>query len=126
MRVLGVDPGTLRMGYGVLDGDAANVRCLEWGCLAADRGEPLHLRLHRLYLGLEEVVKRWRPAQLAVEEPFVSPTRGAKSGIVVGQATGSFDHREKSRFERPCSTSLTIHHDSGETRAYQGHRVSLE
>ncbi len=86
MRVLGVDPGTVRMGYGILDGDADTPRCLEWGCLMAAKAESVHLRLYTLYRGLAEVVERWRPDHLAVEEPFVAPARGAKSGIVVGQA----------------------------------------
>jgi crossover junction endodeoxyribonuclease RuvC len=86
MRVLGLDPGTVRMGYGILDGDVAKLDCLEWGCLTATAGEPIHQRLRRLYQGLEQVVERWRPDHLAVEEPFVAPTRGAKSGVAVGQA----------------------------------------
>ena len=86
MRVLGVDPGTLRLGYGVVEEEADAPRCLEWGCLVAQKAEPVHRRLHQLYRGLEEVVERWRPDHLAVEEPFVAPTRGAKSGVVVGQA----------------------------------------
>ena len=83
---MGVDPGTWRMGFGVVEEEEDALRCLEWGCLVAEKGELLHQRLHRLYRGLEAVVERWRPDHLAVEEPFVAPTRGAKSAIAVGQA----------------------------------------
>ena len=87
MRVLGVDPGTWRCGFGVLEeGEEAAIRCLEWGCLSAEQGPPIHQRLYALSQGLERVVERWRPEHLAVEEPFVAPTRGAKSAVLVGQA----------------------------------------
>ena len=86
MRILGVDPGTHRMGFGVLDAGPDALRCLEWGCLEAKRDQPLHDRLHHLHLELREVVERWRPDHLAVEEPFVNPERGAKSAIALCQA----------------------------------------
>jgi crossover junction endodeoxyribonuclease RuvC len=81
-----VDPGTLRLGFGVLDDNSGSPRCLEWGCLTAERGWPVHQRLHRLHQELRAVVERWAPEQLAVEEPFVNVERGAKSAVAVGQA----------------------------------------
>ncbi len=86
MRILGVDPGTHRLGYGVVDVDGPTVRCVASGCLEARRRDPLEIRLHALYRGLTDVVTEWRPDHLAVEEPFVAPERGAKSGVAVGQA----------------------------------------
>ena len=86
MRILGVDPGTHRLGYGVIEVDGPARRCLEAGCLEARRRDPIERRLHVLHAGLVEVARRWRPDQLAVEEPFVAPQRGAKSAVAVGQA----------------------------------------
>ena len=86
MRVLGVDPGTHHLGFGVLETDGEALRCLVWGCLEAGRQEPLQERLHRLHVGLAEVADQWDPDHLAVEEPFVAPARGAKSAVAVGQA----------------------------------------
>ena len=86
MRILGVDPGTHRLGFGVLDVDGPTVRCMAFGCLEAKRRDPIEVRLHGLYRGLTDVVAEWRPDHLAVEEPFVAPERGAKSGVAVGQA----------------------------------------
>ena len=85
-RILGVDPGTHRLGFGVLEVEAAEPRILDWGCLEARRSEPVHLRLHHLHRQLGLVVERWRPGHLAVEEPFVNSQRGAKSAMAVGQA----------------------------------------
>ena len=86
MRVLGVDPGTHRLGFGVLETGADVPHCLESGYVEARRNEPVHQRLHRLHQGLRTVVERWRPDHLAVEEPFVAFQRGAKAAVAVGQA----------------------------------------
>lgn len=75
------------MGYGLLGVDVTGPpRALAWGCLVAERGEPIEYRLHQLAKGLREVIAWWQPDHLAVEEPFVAPARGAKSAVAVGQA----------------------------------------
>jgi crossover junction endodeoxyribonuclease RuvC len=86
MRVLGVDPGTKFMGFGVLDVDGDMPRCLDWGTLEGGNSKLVHERLYRIQTALIEVVERWKPDQLAIEEPFVAPARGAKSAVAVGQA----------------------------------------
>ena len=86
MRVLGVDPGTRLMGYGVIDADGERTECVAWGALEGGPSREIHERLFRLHQGLADVVERFRPDELAIEEPFVAPERGAKSAVVVGQA----------------------------------------
>jgi crossover junction endodeoxyribonuclease RuvC len=86
LRVLGVDPGTQHLGYGVLDVDGDRTECMAWGTLEGGKSRELHQRLFQLHQTLHDVVDCWRPDQLAIEEPFVAPERGAKSGIAVGQA----------------------------------------
>ena len=86
MRVLGVDPGTRLMGYGVLDTDGERTECIAWGALEGGKSREIHQRLFRLHQGLADVVERFRPDELAIEEPFVAPERGAKSAVAVGQA----------------------------------------
>ncbi len=86
MRVLGVDPGTRFLGYGVLDVDEDNATCVAWGTLEGGKGREIHERLHEIHQSLAEVVEQWQPDHLAIEEPFVAPTRGAKSAVAVGQA----------------------------------------
>ena len=85
-RVLGIDPGTLALGYGVIDeedGDIAQVAC---GALTADSAAPMQERLHAIYKGLLGVIERYRPAEVAIEEPFVA--KNARSALAVGQAIG--------------------------------------
>ena len=86
MRVLGVDPGTRFLGYGVLEVDGPSTRCLAWGTLEGGKSREIHQRLFLLHQSLREVVDRWSPHEMAIEEPFVAPERGAKSAVAVGQA----------------------------------------
>ena len=86
MRILGVDPGTHRLGFGVLEVDGPQVVYVDSGCLLAPQKAPIEVRLYTLHLALEKIVSVWKPDHLAVEEPFVAPSRGAKSAIAVGQA----------------------------------------
>ncbi len=86
MRILGVDPGTRTMGYGLLDFDDETPSCVAWGTLEGGPSKEIGERLHALHTGLQDVVARWAPDHLAIEEPFVAPQRGAKSAIAVGQA----------------------------------------
>ena len=86
MRILGVDPGTQRLGYGILEYESDSPQCLDWGCLDVSKTKPLHDRLNSLHKGLRDIVNYWQPDHLAVEEPFVSIAKGAKSAIAIGQA----------------------------------------
>lgn len=86
MLVLGVDPGTRHLGYGLIEADGPTMRCAAWGTIEGGKNRPLHQRLHVIHQSLAEVMERWKPQHLAIEEPFVAPERGAKSAIAVGQA----------------------------------------
>ncbi len=86
MIILGIDPGTLAMGYGVLDADEGGEqpRMVQCGVLTAAASSPLSRRLHELYLGLTDVVLRFRPDEVAIEEPFVA--RNVRSALAIGRA----------------------------------------
>jgi crossover junction endodeoxyribonuclease RuvC len=86
LRVLGVDPGTRFLGYGLIEVDGPSMRCAAWGSIEGGKTRPIHERLFAIHQELADVVERWRPEHLAIEEPFVAPERGAKSAIAVGQA----------------------------------------
>lgn len=84
MRVLGVDPGTVAMGYGVVEEAADNSSALASGVLTAPSNMALPQRLHALYQQLQDIIARYRPAELAVEEPFTATN--PHSALAVGQA----------------------------------------
>ena len=85
MRVLGVDPGTINMGYGVLDDSNAGPSLVSCGVLKAPSSRPIPERLHRLYTGLRKLIDQYSPDEVAVEEPFVH--KSVRSAMLIGQAT---------------------------------------
>ena len=86
MRILGIDPGSHAMGYGLIDCAAGRVRHVDHGTLRPARGVPLAERLGRLHAGLAELVGRAAPDVVAVEQVFVSAS--PRSALVLGQARG--------------------------------------
>lgn len=85
MRILGIDPGTITMGYGVIDEEGDELRAVDFGALSAP-STPLPQRLHHLYLKLLDIIARYQPAEAAIEEPFVA--KNVASALAVGQAIG--------------------------------------
>ncbi|HEY41228.1 MAG TPA: crossover junction endodeoxyribonuclease RuvC [Dehalococcoidia bacterium] len=84
MRVLGIDPGTVVIGYGVIDSDGDRTTLVDYGALSASTRLPVGERLGELYNQLQEIVSRYGPDAVAVEQPFVA--RNAKSALAIGKA----------------------------------------
>lgn len=84
MRVLGIDPGTLNLGYGVVDEDGSGMAMVACGVLSLSAKVPVELRLSSLYKKLCEVVAKYRPDEVAIEEPFVAGN--ARSALAIGRA----------------------------------------
>src|SRR5207245_417399 len=70
-RILGIDPGTLRLGYGVIEAMAgAQLRYVECGVITAPAHLPRAVRLVEIARGLRELVAELRPDCAAMEEAF--------------------------------------------------------
>ena len=82
MRVLGIDPGTIATGYGIIDGEELKV--VDYGALLASRGVPIARRLQTLYEDLRDVIARYQPSEVAIEEPNVA--RNRRATMAVGEA----------------------------------------
>ena len=85
MRIIGIDPGLQRLGWGVIESSGSRVRHLGNGVLRSGEG-PLALRLARLFGELTEVVARFAPEGAAVESTFVN--KDAAGTLKLGQARG--------------------------------------
>ncbi len=85
MRVLGIDPGLVNMGWGVIDVVGSRLRHVANGVCKSGSGA-LSLRLVALYDQLEDVIMEYAPNAAAVEQTFVN-TNGA-STLKLGQARG--------------------------------------
>lgn len=86
MIVLGIDPGTSLMGFGVVEENGQHVRSLEYGCLRTVAGRPRAERLATLYDGVTDLIARHEPDRLAVEELFFN--RNVTTALSVGEARG--------------------------------------
>jgi crossover junction endodeoxyribonuclease RuvC len=89
MRILGIDPGLQRTGFGVVDADGPRLRYVASGTIAtaeAPRGD-LPARLKIIALGIGEVVRRYEPEHAAVEIVFVNVN--PQSTLLLGQARGA-------------------------------------
>ncbi|MYA63003.1 MAG: crossover junction endodeoxyribonuclease RuvC [Dehalococcoidia bacterium] len=84
MLVLGVDPGTYKMGIGLVESDGESYSLRLSDALSPPRKAELAARLGWLHGRLEELVAEIRPDVVAVESPFVG--RNIKAAISVGQA----------------------------------------
>jgi crossover junction endodeoxyribonuclease RuvC len=86
MRLLGLDPGLQRTGWGVIEARAHVLRFVAAGVVVTDPGDDLALRLDALYRGLQAVVAGQAPDVAAVEETVINRNPG--SSLKLGQARG--------------------------------------
>lgn len=82
-RILGLDPGLVRTGWGVIATAGSRLRYIASGEVASGTGS-LARRLAVLFRGLEEVIEDYRPDEVAVEESFVN--RNPRSSLMLGHA----------------------------------------
>jgi crossover junction endodeoxyribonuclease RuvC len=86
MRLLGLDPGLRRTGWGLVEAHGNALRFVDAGVVTTDPTHDLALRLDALYRGLREVIARERPSAAAVEETVVNVN--ADSSLKLGHARG--------------------------------------
>lgn len=86
IRILGVDPGLRRTGWGVVVIDGNALAFVAAGTITAPLDGDLGSRLRVLHDGLTAVVERWGPEEAAVEQMFVN--RDAAATLKLGQARG--------------------------------------
>jgi crossover junction endodeoxyribonuclease RuvC len=88
MILLGVDPGLLRMGYGVIENQGSDVRLKEGGIIqGGPSSTPLEERLITLYNGINEVIAEYAPEVMALEEIY-SHYAYPNTAILMGHARG--------------------------------------
>jgi len=84
MRILGIDPGTITMGYGVISVRDDEVILVDCGALTTTQSSPIGERLSYLHQKLLEIISRHQPEAVAIERPFMS--RNAQATLAVGMA----------------------------------------
>ena len=86
VRILGLDPGLRRTGWGLVSIEGTRLSFLSCGIVVSDQGAPLAVRLKQLHDGLARVVHGLAPDEVAVEETFVN--KDATATLKLGQARG--------------------------------------
>ena len=84
MRILGIDPGTVIMGYGVIDENGNEIAMVDYGVIRCSPRSPIGERLCYLYSELLAVIARFHPDAVAIEQPFLA--KNAKSALAIGRA----------------------------------------
>jgi crossover junction endodeoxyribonuclease RuvC len=84
--VLGIDPGTLVTGYGVVARANGEFQLLDYGTIRNDAQLPLPARLHHIYVSLRTIIEKHRPDQIAIESAFYG--KNAQSALKLGHARG--------------------------------------
>ncbi len=86
IRIIGIDPGLRRTGWGVIDSDGVRLVYVASGHVTSDASEELAYRLRELFEGLSSVIAAFKPHEAAVEETFVN--ENPRSTLKLGQARG--------------------------------------
>ena len=86
MRILGIDPGTAIVGYGIVDYNGRKYEVEDYGCIFTEKDENMETRLEKIYDVLDLIIKKYKPDAMAIEELFFF--KNNKTVISVGQARG--------------------------------------
>jgi len=86
VRILGIDPGSVRTGYGIVDSDGRSSRYVAHGCIAVGGGK-LPERLGTIYRELARIIVEYRPLEMGIEEVFLA--RNPMAALKLGQARGA-------------------------------------
>ncbi|CAN5621924.1 crossover junction endodeoxyribonuclease RuvC [soil metagenome] len=84
--ILGIDPGTATMGWGIIRQEGNRLRYVQHGAITTPSNWEMPRRLGRLFDGVTELVRGYRPETVAIEELFFNTN--VTTGITVGQARG--------------------------------------
>jgi crossover junction endodeoxyribonuclease RuvC len=86
-RIIGIDPGSQRTGYGIIDLSGNSFEAVAWGVIRTDGADPFPERLRRIHEELSAVIRLHRPSEAAVEKVFLA--KNPASALKLGQARGA-------------------------------------
>ncbi|MCE5312951.1 MAG: crossover junction endodeoxyribonuclease RuvC [Nitrospiraceae bacterium] len=112
MKILGIDPGSIKCGYGIISMPDKSIRAarpsitnrqyryVSSGIITMQAGKLLHVRLKELYASLAELIAEYQPDEIAVEKMFFA--KGIKAALSLGHTRGVV-------LAAAASTGLYIH-----------------
>lgn len=87
MRILGIDPGTATVGFGIIEADKDNYKLLDYGCITTKPNLNFTERLNTIIKDLQSIIGIWKPKAVGIEEIFFN--KNVKTAIQVAQARGA-------------------------------------
>ncbi len=87
MRILGVDPGSIRLGWGIVEGNGLRYQGVAFGTVKSAPKMPFSERLLKIYDDLSGVIERFEPDVLSIEEAFYA--QNVKVALKLGQVRGT-------------------------------------
>jgi crossover junction endodeoxyribonuclease RuvC len=84
MRILGIDPGTLVVGYGVIDSQGDEMTLIHCNALTCSQHSPLTERLNYFFNTLLDIIGYYKPNVVAIEQPFVA--KNVNTALAIGKA----------------------------------------
>ena len=86
MRVLGIDPGSETLGWGIVEGSGLKYAAVEFGVVKSNPRQPFAKRLANIYEGVSAVIESFEPDVVSIEEAFYAVNAGV--AIKLGQVRG--------------------------------------
>ena len=102
MRILGIDPGTVVGGYGVIDSVEDEMTPVCFDALTCSQRSPMGERLSYFYNKLSEIISRYQPDAVAIESPFVA--KNVRTALAIGKAQAVASWQQPTRKSRPMNT----------------------
>src|SRR5258708_37771539 len=87
MRVLGIDPGSETLGWGVIDGSGSKYALVDFGTVKSNPRQQFSKRLLNIYNGIAEILDKHSPDVLSVEDTFYAVN--AQVALKLGQVRGT-------------------------------------
>ncbi len=87
VKAIGVDPGLAMTGFGIVEALSRGGKACDWGTIRTESDHPLAFRLKVIYDGIKQLVKRWNPELLVIEDVFVLQ-QFPKAAIRLGEVRG--------------------------------------
>ena len=85
-RIMGIDPGTNRMGYGIIEIENNKAKCLVMGDIELGKLHDAYEKLHRIFERISGLIAEYRPEEVALEAPFYG--KNVQSMLKLGRAQG--------------------------------------
>ena len=87
MRILGIDPGLTKTGFGILDVHNESLKVVDYGIIKPKSKDKLEKRLLIIFKDISAIIKEYKPTIVCIEEVFYG--KNFKSALLLGQARGA-------------------------------------